>query len=277
MRALIVDDNPSDALLMAETIRGLVDVEFATSGKEAQQRLAKNKYDVVVLDYFLGDMTGAELMVHAFTPEADPPVVFCSGIEDDKIVSQAMGLGARDFVLKGHPDFVTELRTAVHDLLQAQQQRTAPPSSPTALHTQLAHILDEALQRHPECNVAAVVGEDDFQIRSRIQIGDDIAGMVVRIVHEVHETLGHSTRHLGYRDGRCTISSYNQGLFGISPLLGGGSVVLASHTPETPLEEFRVALERLAAEVGHAIGDASALRGGIPPVPPTEAPAVPRT
>ncbi|HLE47081.1 MAG TPA: response regulator [Candidatus Thermoplasmatota archaeon] len=268
MKALIVDDSATDALLMAKALESCAEIELATSGRDALAKLRNHPYDLVVLDYFLGDMTGPELMMKLKARPEGAPVLFVSGRSNESNVAQAMALGAFDFVLKGTPDFVQDLRGAAKTALA-----TLPPN-PRDQATRrlpvakvLVKILDRWLAENEEVNVAAVIGNDWFLLRSRVKVPEPATSTVVKIAQQVHEALDRSAKHLGYVEGRCTIASYNQGLLGLAPMIAGGDVLLATNAPETPLEEFRASLERLAAEVGKAIGEGTASTASGPPPP----------
>ncbi|MBI2078487.1 MAG: response regulator [Euryarchaeota archaeon] len=269
MKALIVDDSATDALLMAQSLESMAEVELATSGRDALAKMRNYPYDVVVLDYFLGDMTGVELLLKIKDKAAPSPVVFVSGASDERIVAQAMALGAVDFVFKGTTDFVPDLRSAFK-----AAAATLPPNPRdratrrTPVAKRLVEILDAWLAKEDDLNAAAYIGPDWFLIRSRVRVPEQVMGAVVKIAQQVHESLERSAKHLGYVEARCTIASYNQGLFGLAPVLAGGDILLATHSPETPLEEFRASLERLAAEVGHAVGDAIDADAKSPTIPP---------
>ncbi|HLE47875.1 MAG TPA: response regulator, partial [Candidatus Thermoplasmatota archaeon] len=175
MKALIVDDSPTDALLMARSLESIAEVELATSGRDALAKMRNYPYDAVVLDYFLGDMTGVELLLKIKDKGAPAPIVFVSGNSDEKIVAQAMALGAIDFVFKGTPEFVADLRTTLRSALATlppnprdQATRRAPVAK------RLAQILDAWLAKEEDLNAAAYVGPDWFLIRSRVRVPEAV-------------------------------------------------------------------------------------------------------
>jgi len=63
LRLLIVEDNPVDAELEIETLKGagyLLSVEIVDSAKDFKQRLQQNNYDIILCDHDLGTWTGKE-------------------------------------------------------------------------------------------------------------------------------------------------------------------------------------------------------------------------
>ena len=100
---LVVDDN-HDA---AEVLALLVETEGYRAGtacslRAARERIAAERPDVVLLDLHLPDGSGMDLLAGL---KADPRTraigaVVLSGLLDDRIASQALGLGAAAFLLK---------------------------------------------------------------------------------------------------------------------------------------------------------------------------------
>jgi light-regulated signal transduction histidine kinase (bacteriophytochrome) len=58
--------------------------------------LGASAYDLILLDYNLGDGTGLELLQHI----ADTPVVFIAGSHTEDVIIEAMKAGAYDFLIK---------------------------------------------------------------------------------------------------------------------------------------------------------------------------------
>ncbi len=63
LHVLVVDDNELKRLLLAETAMLFgMDVTSATSGVEAVEALNSNCFDLVLLDYYLEDCTGDQVL-----------------------------------------------------------------------------------------------------------------------------------------------------------------------------------------------------------------------
>lgn len=69
---LVIDDDPS-ILGMVQTVlrRKDFDVAVATSGNEAIARLAERRYDAVVLDLFMDDGTGEDVLTALAVQQPD--------------------------------------------------------------------------------------------------------------------------------------------------------------------------------------------------------------
>ncbi len=98
--ALAVDDDPNFLLALAELIEGQgFTVNTATTLRDARQRLARQIPDVVLVDLYLPDGTGTELLKE-FDPVRATQVVLMTGHADLESAVQALRLGASDYLTK---------------------------------------------------------------------------------------------------------------------------------------------------------------------------------
>jgi diguanylate cyclase (GGDEF)-like protein len=105
IQVLLIEDNPTDALLLHEAVAAdaLASFEFtiAESLKSGLEFLHQDHFDVVLLDLGLPDSQGLksfELVNRAF-PEK--PVVVLSGTADQTLALEAVQSGAQDYLVKG--------------------------------------------------------------------------------------------------------------------------------------------------------------------------------
>lgn len=103
LRVLIVEDNPSDALLMEiELTRAGFDVESERVSAEPAlvAALVGHEWDVVLADYKLPAYSGLEALDAVTKTRPDLPLILVSGAIDVPTALGAVNAGARDFVLK---------------------------------------------------------------------------------------------------------------------------------------------------------------------------------
>jgi signal transduction histidine kinase len=104
MRVLLVEDSPSDAMLLeaelCEAAPGSL-VKHASSLEASRTALMAGTHDIILLDLGLPDSEGldtfraiAEIAVHT-------PIVVISGLDDERIAESAVLLGADDYLVKG--------------------------------------------------------------------------------------------------------------------------------------------------------------------------------
>src|SRR5882757_5498763 len=125
MKALIVDDEPIARRVLREELELLSEVQVvgeAGDGKEALQKIAKLKPDVVFLDLQMPVMSGFEVVRNLKEPPF-PVIVIVTAFDQHAI--QAFEAGAIDYLLK--PVGEARLRTAVERArnLQGKQSEVA--------------------------------------------------------------------------------------------------------------------------------------------------------
>jgi DNA-binding NtrC family response regulator len=77
-------------------------VVACNSGKEAFKQLESNpnRFDLVITDYTMPDMTGAHLAQELLTIRDDLPIIMCSGYCDSKTYEASSRNGIAAFLMK---------------------------------------------------------------------------------------------------------------------------------------------------------------------------------
>lgn len=113
VKVLLVEDSEADTQLVlhaltrtSETARRqlVFQTRCAQSLSIAEQHLAANDVDVVLLDLSLPDSAGLETVtrLRAFAPEV--PVIVMTGLEDEELGLEIVRAGAQDYLVKGQAD-----------------------------------------------------------------------------------------------------------------------------------------------------------------------------
>lgn len=100
---LIVEDEINIAEFHSQLLRespNFNPVGVASSIKEAKSMLAIFKPDLVILDNYLPDGKGIDLMKTMLTGETSPNVIFVTAASDMETVKKAIRAGAFDYLLK---------------------------------------------------------------------------------------------------------------------------------------------------------------------------------
>jgi CheY-like chemotaxis protein len=97
---LIVEDEPSVAMLESEILeRAGFAVERVALGRRALEILAGHQIAVVVADYSMPDMTGADF-VRALRGRFEVPVIAVTGHSDPEVEAQMRDAGVFEFFVK---------------------------------------------------------------------------------------------------------------------------------------------------------------------------------
>lgn len=119
-RILYIDDNEDHLLLVKEWLskdqKGL-HVELASDARTAYQKLKAHGFDLILLDYKLGDVDGLEILKELKLQGVISPIVMLTGQGDEHTAAQAIKWGAKDYVCKG-ADNLGELLKVVGEILE---------------------------------------------------------------------------------------------------------------------------------------------------------------
>jgi DNA-binding NtrC family response regulator len=101
IRVLVVDDDTHVRSLLLEILaRPPFTVAEAASGGEGMARLAREEFDVALVDIQLPDYSGLEILRSARAAEVDAELIVLTGHADIGTAVEAMRLGAYDFITK---------------------------------------------------------------------------------------------------------------------------------------------------------------------------------
>ncbi|MBA1443720.1 MAG: sigma-54 dependent transcriptional regulator [Chromatiales bacterium] len=119
-KILIIEDDEvfSELLVMYMEDRNH-EPQTAHTLEQARERLAVSIPDAILLDQQLPDGFGIDILKEIVDQPLHPPVIMITGVSDNKIVIQAMGLGAHDFIRK--PVDEIELDTTLTNALKSHR------------------------------------------------------------------------------------------------------------------------------------------------------------
>lgn len=124
IEVLLVEDNHADVFSFKQLLKNppfylpKVSIGVSHSIKEAEDMLIRTPYDVILLDLNLPDsfeLTGLKSLVDKFPEVA---IVVYSGIYTPKLVTEAISMGAQDYLVKGAMNTDEMIRILVHAKLR---------------------------------------------------------------------------------------------------------------------------------------------------------------
>lgn len=127
---LYIEDDFMTALLVQEWLsHENYRVDWAHSAAEGRECLQNSQYDIVLIDYFLPEITGLELIQELGGDNFHLPVIMLTGVGDEKVAVEAMKAGVTDYISKSqlikNPQLLLNAIVDAleqHKNLQAQQQ-----------------------------------------------------------------------------------------------------------------------------------------------------------
>ena len=114
-RVLYIDDDVPLAHLVKRNLgRSNHEVVHVHDANQAVEKLQSELFDVVVLDHYLANMTGLEILRRFREAGISTPVVYVTGSSEARIAVEALKNGASDYVIKNaSEDFLSLLADAV--------------------------------------------------------------------------------------------------------------------------------------------------------------------
>jgi signal transduction histidine kinase len=107
-RILLVEDSPSDAALLQESLHdyrpGRFEFVHVERWIDAEARLRREQFDILILDLSLPDIAGRTTFIRARAVTPRLPIVVLSGLEDEAIALEALRHGIQDYLVKGQAD-----------------------------------------------------------------------------------------------------------------------------------------------------------------------------
>ena len=116
-RILVVDDEENVRVLFSRILQKEgYQVECASSGSEAIEKLANSSFDLVVTDLKMNGVDGLDVVRKGKTVNHTMPFILISGYGTNQTAGTAAREGADMFLMK--PIEITELKLAVKKALQ---------------------------------------------------------------------------------------------------------------------------------------------------------------
>lgn len=103
IQVLIVDDDPTVADIhrrFVSAIEGFEVYATARNGKEALDFLERGKINLVILDIFMPELDGLEVLHKIRTMTTDTDIIIISAAQEGKTIQNAVRLGVFDYLLK---------------------------------------------------------------------------------------------------------------------------------------------------------------------------------
>ena len=108
VKILLIDDNENDYLITSRLISGIPHrryaMEWVSDLDKAVEAISRKPYDVLLVDYRLGMMTGLEVIDEVQKITRDIPFIMLTGMEGYDIDVLSMKKGASDFLRKDKID-----------------------------------------------------------------------------------------------------------------------------------------------------------------------------
>ncbi|HET7813250.1 MAG TPA: hybrid sensor histidine kinase/response regulator, partial [Candidatus Baltobacteraceae bacterium] len=124
VRVLVVEDSTTDAKIVQQYLRSgerPARTRVVSRLSAALALIAEETFDVVLLDLTLPDAEGLDAVRRMHEALPGVPIVILSASENEDVATQAVKLGAQDYLIKGQVDDAS-LRRALRYAIERQQE-----------------------------------------------------------------------------------------------------------------------------------------------------------
>lgn len=168
IKVLIVEDDPMVAMLNThylEQVGGFELVQAVNSIKSAIEVLEESRIDLVLLDIFMPEETGFELLMYIRNQEKEIDIMMISAVHDMGSIKKALQYGVVDYLIKPFTfeRFKEALTIYREKLTFMKEQQKISQSELDSLILQKkkgAYCHERASERVNEANVAINLAED---------------------------------------------------------------------------------------------------------------------
>lgn len=127
IRVLLVEDTATDVALLrailSRNIEPSYNVTHCANYERACEVLRAETFDVLLLDYHLGDQPGLNILHFLKEANIHTPAVMLTGSKDDQIAQECLLAGAADFLSKDDLTARVLQQTIFHAQIRAEAQR----------------------------------------------------------------------------------------------------------------------------------------------------------
>jgi DNA-binding response OmpR family regulator len=116
MRLLLIEDDDLIAKTLIDSLSYSFAIDLVTTGQEGEEFANIHDYDIILLDFNLPDLTGAQVCQNLREQKIQTPILILTGRQQIKDKISAFDAGADDYLTK--PFDITELRARIRALLR---------------------------------------------------------------------------------------------------------------------------------------------------------------
>jgi signal transduction histidine kinase len=203
VKVLLVEDSPSDAVLLQESLTqndlGKFSFAHVETLAEAVEALRKDSYDVLLLDLSLPDITGRDTFLRARAESPHLPIVVLTGVQDEIIGLEAVRHGIQDYLIKGQA-YGRQTARAIRYAIERKRTETALKNAEVALQQERDQLEARVRERTAELTASNQALQSEIAQRRRAEQAHQ---QVLRRLAEAEETeRGRISRELHDRLGQ---------------------------------------------------------------------------
>lgn len=188
-RILIADDHAvtrAGYKQFLEAEPSITDIGEAASGVETLDALRRNTWDLLLMDIYMPDRSGLDILKHVTAGYPDLRVLIVSGLPEKQFARNVLRAGASGYLSKGGPP--DELLKAVRLVLSGRRYISA------ALAESMAADLHSSTDNN--CPLHATLSTREFQIFCKLASGMSVSDIAKELFLSIKTVSTYRTRVL---------------------------------------------------------------------------------
>ena len=202
-RVLLVEDSPSDAALLQESLAqtsvGQFEFTHVETWAEAAARLRAQPFDVLLLDLSLPDISGRDTFIRARAEAPDLPIVVLTAQVDETVGLEAVRHGIQDYLIKGQA-YGRHTARAIRYAIERMQAETALKAAEAGLQRERDQLEVRVQERTAELSESNQALQAEMVQRHRAEQAH--RDLLRRLAAAEETERGHISRELHDRLGQ---------------------------------------------------------------------------
>ncbi len=124
---LLVEDSPSDAMLMTQMLLEVVEfphtIDHAQTLDEAITKHGQETHECIILDLNLPDSNGLSTYLKMRVQASNTPIIIVTGMDDRDLLAEALQNGADNYLIKDKADG-SRIAIAILSSIRNRSQRS---------------------------------------------------------------------------------------------------------------------------------------------------------
>lgn len=122
-KILIIDDNPKNIQVLANTLTDLYEIEYTTDGYDAISWIKQEPFDLILLDVMMPNINGFQVCekIRNDIQFKDIPIIFLTAKTDIDSIVEGFRIGGQDYITK--PFNVEELKARINTHLELKKSK----------------------------------------------------------------------------------------------------------------------------------------------------------
>jgi PAS domain S-box-containing protein len=155
VKILLVEDSPSDARLLQQSLRAVQGTHFSVTWVErlgdAMAKLGESAFDIGLLDLTLPDSSGAATFTRLLEAFPSLPIVVLTGAADETVGTDAIRRGVQDYLVKGSADGNAVARSIRYAIERKQTEDALRASRAAALN-----LMEDAVEARKQAEQTSI-------------------------------------------------------------------------------------------------------------------------